>query len=212
MSYHLPIFKSFLDRGIPRENLVAIYDSVDEAYQLKDFISDGEKAEFKKLISQLSSLYIIDSGEGMTQNVIRNHWMTIGTDNKTTDVFTKTGRVKAGAKGIGRFALDKLGSKCELITVFNPDNHEPDTNETGIPTKNSGYIWKVNWDDFEGEFKTIDKVIAELIGTETKTLREELIAQLPNLDLTEIGSEKKFDYGTILKITGLRDTWGRLFC
>jgi len=204
-------FQELLDRGIPRENLVAIYDSVDEAYQLKDFISDGEKAEFKKLISQLSSLYIIDSGEGMTQNVIRDHWMTIGTDNKTTDVFTKTGRVKAGAKGIGRFALDKLGSKCELITVFNPDNHEPDTNETGIPTKNSGYIWKVNWDDFEGEFKTIDKVNAELIGTETKTLREELIAQLPNLDLTEIGSEKKFDYGTILKITGLRDTWEDYF-
>lgn len=44
-------------------------------------------------------LYIIDSGEGMTQKIIENHWMTIGTDNKVNNVFTKTGRVRAGAKG-----------------------------------------------------------------------------------------------------------------
>jgi hypothetical protein len=61
-------------------------------------------------------LYIIDSGDGMTQAVIEKHWMTIGTDNKTNDIFTATGRVRAGAKGIGRFALDKLGDCCEMTT------------------------------------------------------------------------------------------------
>jgi hypothetical protein len=47
-------------------------------------------------------LYIIDSGDGMTQAVIEELWMTIGTDNKTNDIFAATGRVRAGAKGIGK--------------------------------------------------------------------------------------------------------------
>jgi hypothetical protein len=68
-------------------------------------------------------LYIIDSGDGMTQAVIEEHWMTIGTDNKTNDIFTATGRVRAGAKGIGRFALDKLGDCCEMTTK--PKSKEP---------------------------------------------------------------------------------------
>ncbi|NYT27670.1 MAG: ATP-binding protein [Candidatus Thiodubiliella endoseptemdiera] len=37
-------------------------------------------------------LYIIDSGEGMTQETIKDYWMTIGTDNKANNIFTKTGR------------------------------------------------------------------------------------------------------------------------
>jgi len=45
----------------------------------------------------------------MTEEVIDNHWMTIGTNNKLEDYITTSGRIKAGAKGIGRFALDRLG-------------------------------------------------------------------------------------------------------
>ena len=78
----------------------------EELYSIKNDIDDNKKSQFKALISKFSTLYIIDSGEGMTQNIIRDHWMTIGTDNKTNSIFTKSGRVKAGAKGIGRFALD----------------------------------------------------------------------------------------------------------
>jgi len=86
-------------------------------------------------------LYIIDAGEGMTQEIIKNYWMTIGTDNKAHDYFTKTGRVKAGAKGIGRFALDKLGDKCEMTTKYDVKKYEEINNEVA-------YIWKVDWEDF----------------------------------------------------------------
>lgn len=108
------------------------------------------------IVVVLNTLYIIDTGEGMTQKIIRNHWMTIGTDNKLTNVFTKDGRVKAGAKGIGRFALDKLGSKCEMVTVFNPAKHEKDVDENDKETNYNGYRWVVNWEDFEGDNLTID--------------------------------------------------------
>jgi len=46
----------------------------------------------------------------MTDEIIRKHWMTIGTDDKKTNFKSRKDRVKTGAKGIGRFALDRLGS------------------------------------------------------------------------------------------------------
>jgi signal transduction histidine kinase len=204
-------FQTLLDKGIDNEVLLNVYSKNEDAYILKADIEDGVKSEFKKTLAKFSTLYIIDSGEGMTQNVIRENWMTIGTDNKAIDVFTKTGRVKAGAKGIGRFALDKLGSRCEMTTIFNPENHKTDTDEFGIATQNNGYKWIVNWEDFEGEFKTIDNVNAELEGVKALSLKHELVKILPQFDLTKIANEPDFKFGTILKITELRDNWEDFF-
>lgn len=184
-----------------------------ETEEEKKTIFEEKKQTFKKLISKFSTLYIIDFGEGMTQNIIREHWMTIGTDNKANNVFTKQGRVKSGAKGIGRFALDKLGSRCEMTTIFNPNAeiHNPDTDVNGKATGNTGYNWEVNWEDFEGDFKTIDKVGAKLTGLKSKSIKDELLKILPSIDLTKIKSEKEFKFGTILKITDLRDDWEDFF-
>lgn len=209
-----------IEKGVSLELILSLYDKTEDEYLLKDSIEDEKKEEFKKVTSKLTTLYIIDSGEGMTQNIIRDHWMTIGTDNKANDVFTKSGRVKAGAKGIGRFALDKLGSNCEMTTIFNPKNHKKDTTRFGIETQFKGYSWKVNWEDFEGDFKTIEKVNAELIGIHKDSLKQEIISQIPKLDLKKITTKDlkkadkppiEFKYGTILKITNLRDNWEDYF-
>jgi signal transduction histidine kinase len=208
-------FKTYIELGITEELLNTLYlkDEIEEKFILKTDLTEENRNEFKRAISKFSVLYIIDFGEGMTQNVIRDHWMTIGTDNKANDIFTKQGRVKSGAKGIGRFALDKLGSKCEMITIFNPlaEIHEIDTDINGNPTKNKGYNWKVNWEDFEGEFKTIDKVGAILTGLQSNSIKEEILNKLPKIDLTRIESEKEFKYGTVLKISELRDNWEDFF-
>lgn len=84
-------------------------------------------------------ILIIDSGEGMTDTIIKEHWMTIGTDDKLYNSITVSGRIKAGAKGIGRFALDRLGDKCTMITfpIYN----------------NSGFKWTVDWGGFERKKK-----------------------------------------------------------
>jgi signal transduction histidine kinase len=200
-------YLELIKKGISSETLSKIYVKSEDNYQLVENVDDELKASYKKQISKFSILYIIDAGEGMTQNVIRQHWMTIGTDNKSNNIFTKNGRVKAGAKGIGRFALDKLGSKCEMITIYNPDNHPADTDENNFPSGYSGYNWKVNWEDFEGEFKTIDTVNAELTGIEKSSLLEEIQKLIPEYDLSKITSEKDFKYGTLLKISELRDNW-----
>ena len=208
-------FQYLIELGISEELLNVIYfkQEEEENYILNNEIEEEKKLIFKNLISKFSVLYIIDFGEGMTQNIIRDHWMTIGTDNKANDVFTNKGRVKSGAKGIGRFALDKLGSKCEMTTIFNLDPliHKPDTDTEGKLTENTGYNWVVNWEDFEGDYKTIDKVGAILTGINSNSIKEELLTKIPDIDLTKIESEKDFKHGTILKINDLRDNWEDYF-
>ena len=84
-----------------------------------------------------SNLYIIDNGSGMTIDTIVKHWMTIGTDDKLLHAYSaKKKRVKSGAKGIGRFALNRLGSIAEMLTFV-------------ADTKSIGYAWNVDWSKFE---------------------------------------------------------------
>lgn len=200
-------FSLLISKGISKEVLLHLYEKGEEFYVLKNRYSEDVYANLKLSLSKLASLYIIDAGEGMTQNIIRNHWMTIGTNNKEYDFFTKTGRVKAGAKGIGRFALDKLGSKCEMITIFNPKYHEKDVDDLNESTDFIGYQWNVDWEDFEGEFKTIENVNAELIGIKNGTLKSFLDIILPSNFYELLKTDETFRYGTILKITELRDNW-----
>jgi len=173
----------------------------DDVYILKAEEEETNK-ELKRLLSKLATLYIIDNGEGMTAKIINNHWMVIGTDNKHENFVTKSGRIKAGAKGIGRFALDKLGSTCEMITVYNSKNHTDIESEEG-----DGYIWKVNWEDFEGGFKTIDNVNAELLPLIDVELKEYIETILPVEFKSIIQNDIDFKHGTILKINNLRDEW-----
>lgn len=208
------ITKEYIDElislGISKSEIFDLYECDVEnegKYIINKEIDEEKKKQFKNTIFKFCSLYIIDTGEGMTQKIIRDYWMTIGTDNKANDVFTKSGRVKAGAKGIGRFALDKLGGICEMTTIFNPDAHENDVDENGKETDYLGYRWIVNWEDFEGEFKTIDKVDAELIGINSVSIIDEIKEQVPHLDLSKINLSDGSKYGTILKISNLRDNW-----
>ena len=193
-------------RLIGRENIAsskgAIIELVKNAY-------DADSS-FCIVYFSSDSLYIIDTGEGMTQNIITNHWMTIGTNNKEEDYFTKSGRVKAGAKGIGRFALDKLGSQCEMVTKFNETVHI-DIDEQGNKTNFKAYHWNVNWDDFEGEFKTIDKVEADLIGYEEFNFKEYIENNINNQKIHEILNNADFSSGTLLQISNLRDNWEDYF-
>ena len=67
-----------------------------------------------------SRIVIEDNGRGMTHDVITNAWMNPATPNKfTKDVNeqrTPCGRVIQGEKGIGRFAMLKLGKTVEMVT------------------------------------------------------------------------------------------------
>jgi len=68
-----------------------------------------------------SRIVLTDNGVGMTLDVVRDHWLNPATDikarrKKSGQPKTAGGRIIQGEKGIGRFAMFKLGSKVELVT------------------------------------------------------------------------------------------------
>ena len=168
-------------------------------------IIDDKEVEVEKEVDN-SELFIIDAGEGMTEEIIKKHWMTIGTNNKESDFFTKSKRVKAGAKGIGRFALDKLGDKCEMITKFNAKIHK-DLDEKGNETNFKAYQWEVDWRDFEVVGKTINQVEATLIGSEDLDLKKYILQEISDENVKKTLKKYSFNHGTIFKISNLRDDW-----
>ena len=57
-------------------------------------------------------LVIADDGQGMDENNIRTAWMHVGKSDKSYEIFDANNRkrVLAGSKGVGRFALARLGN------------------------------------------------------------------------------------------------------
>lgn len=74
-----------------------------------------------------SSIVITDNGVGMSDDTLRNAWMSPATPHKLRQkrrrATTDMGRTLQGEKGIGRFAVFKLGSAIKLTTrhVLSPD-------------------------------------------------------------------------------------------
>lgn len=140
------------------------------------------------------SIYIIDNGTGMTDEIIKKYWMMIGTDNKEDDVETESGRVKTGAKGIGRFALDKLGVVSEMYTK---------------PKENTiGFYWKVDWNEFQQKGIAISDVNADLEDLENFDLKAKIIELSDNFSpLLKLTYDIDFEHGTVIKISNLREIW-----
>lgn len=70
---------------------------------------------------------IEDNGCGMSLDVIKNVWLRPATPNKfdkkkRQSLTTDKGRIVQGEKGIGRFAVHKLGEKIELYTKAKGEN------------------------------------------------------------------------------------------
>lgn len=151
-------------------------------------------ADIKKNKSE-SSIYIIDNGTGMTDKIIIDHWMTIGTDDKLINARSiKKKRVKSGAKGIGRFALNRLGKHSEMLT-FSTDTKK-------------GCVWNVNWTHFD-EARILSDVKASLNEISNNDLHSKLhcygLDKLPVYDKLFEGSF----HGTILRISELNDHWDK---
>ncbi|MDD3343927.1 MAG: ATP-binding protein, partial [Sulfurospirillaceae bacterium] len=66
----------------------------------------------------INKIIIKDDGFGMTEYDIKNKWMKIGTDSKRKNTLSPEpfNRRVVGEKGIGRFAIDKLGAYCKIYT------------------------------------------------------------------------------------------------
>ncbi|MDE2916641.1 MAG: sensor histidine kinase [Paracoccaceae bacterium] len=161
---------------------------------------EGRNAAYS-IVQKLVDLWIIDNGTGMSGKTIEECWMVIGTNDKEKNIMSKKGRARTGAKGIGRFALDRLGNRCTLHSSCNSDG------------STQSVKWDVDWSEFDGEGKVLDDISARM-DENGEPLRDVLkfVADFPQVAGAIDGLFKRrhnLDTGTVIRIGFLRDSWTR---
>lgn len=88
-----------------------------------------------KIIFDGDSITLIDDGKGMNYEDVKRHWMNVGESDKKEDYdildANNKKRVLSGSKGVGRFALARLGKKVTITSKTNDD---------------SAVVWTTDWD------------------------------------------------------------------
>ena len=141
-------------------------------------------------------IYILDNGVGMTKETIETCWMLIGTDNKRVEYLSTKKRIKSGEKGIGRFALDRLGSKCKMYTKHDGEDL---------------ICWETDWSNFEKSGQIIDDVEADFSYCAGQRFEDVIPSEIKTAvaKFAEETEDGQFDLnrGTLFIISGLRDKW-----
>lgn len=100
--------------GSPR---LAIFELVKNAYD-----ADATRADvtMSHLDAPDATIEVVDDGDGMSYDTLQNIWLVPGHDHKAKDrasgTRTPKGRLPLGEKGVGRFAVHKLGRAVEVVT------------------------------------------------------------------------------------------------
>lgn len=171
------------------------YETEDDKLKKKASLSEAEEAQLRGILFAHNKIIVADNGCGMTADTVKSAWMHIGTSNKEYDIRSDKGRVKTGAKGIGRFALDKLSVKSVVYT-------KAKASETVVR-------WSMDWDQFASA-KLINEVKAEL--EEQPDDYEQIVAQVTAMKERTMLEEHDWATGTMIILSPVREAWsGRLF-
>jgi signal transduction histidine kinase len=181
---------------------IALVELIKNAY---DADASWVKVSFEGFTSEFegtanSKIVIEDNGTGMTRDTIENHWVNPATPikliGKKTNQYTSKGRAIQGEKGIGRFALLKLGRTIEITTRTQGERAE--------------LRLKLDLSDYNADF------IAEGgIPLFLDDVRMTLAEINPPKEIVEgevqlgIRSEARPLYGTRIEISHLSNPWSR---
>lgn len=172
---------------------IALVELIKNAY---DADADSVEVRFEDFnddmsVNEHSRIVIQDDGCGMTPEDIRSSWMNPATPqkyNKKQDGKEKTpekGRVLQGEKGIGRFAILKLGKKITITT--RPANSKFES------------VLKYDFTKFDDDF------------TSENSERKEIFLDQIKIDYSEIAPPRltKKSRGTVIEIRELKGQWSQ---
>ncbi len=112
-----------LGRELITDRITALFELVKNCY---DANAENVLVKFENINprSDKSKISIIDDGIGMSFEDVRDKWMVIGTSSKRKAKQSPPpyNRRVVGKKGVGRFAVDKLGAKLLLKTTKKGSN------------------------------------------------------------------------------------------
>lgn len=134
-------FSQLIGRQLISNPIIAVSELVKNSY---DADAENITVEFSQLLTDNPVLKISDDGDGMTFDDVKSKWMMVGTDNKVHSPFTAKGRRKLGEKGIGRFSVERLARRLQIISSREGDDFS--------------ISFSVDWDEYEsytGEFSQL---------------------------------------------------------
>lgn len=104
------------------------------------------------------TIEIIDNGHGMSRSELLNGFMRISTQDKVTyPLSSKYARQRAGRKGIGRFAAQRLGQKLQISTQRE--------------NQDKSLVLNIDWTQFEGGkdlfliSSQVEENVSSVVGT-----------------------------------------------
>ncbi|KAF5052920.1 MAG: ATP-binding protein [Sedimentibacter saalensis] len=116
--------------------LLGVQNFTNQESAILELVKNAFDAQATKLeiIFYDNELIIKDNGTGMNSEDIKQHWMHVGKSDKDYEIIDKNNkkRVLAGSKGIGRFALSRLGSSIKLYSQKSN-------------SKDKSVLWTTDW-------------------------------------------------------------------
>ena len=165
-------------------------------------------------LTPTSKIVIEDDGCGMSKKILEDHWLNPATpdklNRKKSNSQSTKGRIIQGEKGIGRFAVFKLGKVVEITTR----RQEKDSNDNFIDNgedveNNLIYDFSKYDNDFlteNGEKKNLFLDDLKIDFFQTKPTK--IITK--NIKLgTGINITKRSPHGTIIEISKLKSDWSQ---
>lgn len=172
------------------------YDA-DASRAIIDFQGFGNP--FKK--TDHSMIAVVDDGLGMTEDVIRNHWLNPATaaklGAKQENPVTAKGRVMQGEKGIGRFAMFKIANAAKITTraIDSQDEYVLEFDLSFLDEKSASGTAKAAGAGAEGPPEFVDQIKVHL------TRREPTVFN--GVDTRGLLST----HGMRIELSGLRSNW-----
>ena len=180
--------KNLIGKELITDEFVAIFELVKNSF---DANATKVKLIFENNYEQDKARIIIkDNGVGMDYHDLKDKWLFVaysakknGNESEDYRDKIKTQRVFAGAKGVGRFSCDRLGTFLNLITIKNE-----------AKSKIENLI--VNWEDFENT----DEVEFVNINVTHNTLQNTVYNLMHGTVLEISGLRDIWDRDRILKL------------
>lgn len=175
------------------EEILEYYERNKEKLIKKNSLSQEENLKLEEIFFSKNKIIIVDNGTGMTEDIIKTAWMNIGTSDKEKNAYSKKGRIKTGAKGIGRFALEKLSLNTEVYTKSEKDDL---------------IYWSIDWRQFDNK-----ELLNEIRATVDKKEEEykSIVKEVTKQDFKLI-EKNTWDTGTVIILSPTREAWTeRLF-
>tara|TARA_R110000868_G_scaffold411688_1_gene707526 strand:+ start:2123 stop:4366 length:2244 start_codon:yes stop_codon:yes gene_type:complete len=180
------------------------YDADSEWVQIRlnDFEIDKDDSD-RLIATKSSTIEIEDDGEGMTFDVVKDSWMNPATPVKLikkkdaeSRITKNKNRIIQGEKGIGRFAIYKLGSKIEITTRSQETKQEIYV-DNDLSRFDSDFLTE---NDQEKEIFLDDIEIAYELRPTAKTIIEKEI-------VIRLEKRKRKPNGTLIRISNIKGEW-----